>query len=192
MPDEVKWKTTYGATMSPSEMSHRHLSNIIWYFDIFWSHNPRRKAHPSIKQELHKRFGGIQLPYQPVTVFHDEIAELVKRGYTDGKLGSPIIFDGICVGKITNENTETSVHTDVDGWTAIGICESKENAGPFWIYDSKGINVAFLSVEGELSLVEGYNSSGSLMLKPTNRTFNPETELKQAVRFAYLTTQKPL
>lgn len=193
MPEEAKlWRTTYGKMINPSEMSHRHLSNIIWYFRIFWGSNPRAKPHPAIGQELDKRFGGVQLPYQPLIMFEDEISSLVKLGHTDGKLGSEIFVNGICVGKITNEDTDTKIYTDVDGWKAIGISENNDNSGPFWIYDSKGTNVAFLSQEGQLSLVEGYNGMGSMNLNDTDRTFDPETQLKQAVRFAYLITQKPL
>ena len=182
----IVWRTTYNRSMSPSEMSHRHLSNILWYFEIFWE--GKAKPHFSIQAEIDKRFGGIRLPYQPLLIFKEEIEALIKFGYSDGKIGSDVIVKGVCIGKVTEENTNTEVFTDVAGWKAISIVENK-NGGPFWIYDDKGQHVAFLSHEGHLDILPKIFKLGTS--KVDSIKFDPKTELKQAMRYVYLTLQRP-
>ena len=99
MKHESTWTTFYGRTMLLSELSHGHLSNILYYFKLVLEMG---EVKP-VRDELEKRFGGIQLPYHPMISFRPEIDELVKKGYTTGENNGDIIVNGNWVGKIKYE-----------------------------------------------------------------------------------------
>lgn len=96
MTREKIWTTTYGQTIKFENLSHSHLSNILYYFDLVLDMGD---VYP-IRVELIKRFGGIQLPYYPLISFKSEIDELVKKGYTTGYPNAEIIVKGKWIGKI--------------------------------------------------------------------------------------------
>ena len=93
------WGTFYGKTIKISELSHQHLSNILYYFDLVLDIGD---LYP-IRKELNNRFGGIQLPYQPMISFVQEIKELVRKGYTTGEPNSDIIVNINWIGSIKYE-----------------------------------------------------------------------------------------
>lgn len=93
---EVKWGTFYGRSIPISQISHQHLSNILWYYELVCETKP--SSH--IQLELDYRFGGIRLPYYPLISFSQEIDALVDSGYTTGELNADIIVEGNWIGKI--------------------------------------------------------------------------------------------
>jgi hypothetical protein len=94
---ELEWGTFYGGRIPLSKISHQHLSNILWYYELVVD---SIKVTPHIQVELEKRFGGIRLPYNPLLSFPEEIKALVEKGYTTGELNADIIVNGKWVGKI--------------------------------------------------------------------------------------------
>jgi len=96
MNKEIAWTTFYGKSIKVSELSHQHLSNILYYFDLVLDMG---NLQP-IRKELNKRFGGIQLPYHPMISFINEIKELVRKGYTTGEPNADIIVKTKWIGKI--------------------------------------------------------------------------------------------
>lgn len=91
---------------------------------------------------------------------------------------------------------------DIDGWKAITVSKGdKLNSPSFDIYDSAGNHRANLNSNGALGIrrpaVTQDTVIGAIILVPSRvkysgRKFSPETELKQAVRYAYLRTQETL
>lgn len=96
---EFEWGTFYGTKMRVSEISHQHLSNILWYYKLVVKSKPTQH----IQSELEKRFGGILLPYSPLLSFPEEIQALVNQGYTTGHPNADIKVNGEWVGKIKYE-----------------------------------------------------------------------------------------
>ena len=96
MTRENNWTTFYGQTIKVENLSHSHLSNILYYFDLVLNMGD---VHP-IRKELNRRFGGIQLPYYPLISFKAEIDELVNKGYTSGYPDADIVVNGKWIGKI--------------------------------------------------------------------------------------------
>ena len=92
------WVTFDGREIPLSQLSHQHLSNILYFFDIFHGDEP-----VLIREELEKRFGGLQLPYYPMITFRNEIQGLVYRGYTTGGLNADIVVDGRWIGRVKYE-----------------------------------------------------------------------------------------
>ncbi len=97
MNKEKIWGTFYGRVMKVSELSHQHLSNILYYFELILETD--QPFH--IRHEINVRFGGIQLPYKPLISFKEEINELVRKGYTTGEINAPIKVRGQWVGEIS-------------------------------------------------------------------------------------------
>ncbi len=93
---DSKWCTFYGKSIKISELSHQHLSNILYYFELVLE----MKVTLLIEAELYQRFGGIKLPYHPLISFDYEIKELVKKGYTTGEPNADVVVNGKWVGKI--------------------------------------------------------------------------------------------
>ena len=93
---ELTCKTFYGGEIALRELSHQHISNILWFFKLLYDTEP----HEDIRGELNNRFGGIQLPYHPLVSFPAEIKALCLKGYTTGELNADIHVNGVWVGKI--------------------------------------------------------------------------------------------
>jgi hypothetical protein len=94
--DASIWQTHYGIQISIIALSHQHLSNILWYWELI----VKESAPRGILDELEVRFGGIRLPYSPLISFTSEINVLFAYGYITDKLNSDIIVDGKWVGKL--------------------------------------------------------------------------------------------
>lgn len=92
----MNWRTFYGKQIPFSKLSHQHLSNIIWYYDLLMGEPPTYQIYI----ELNVRFGGIKLPYNPLHSFTYEIDALFERGYISDKFESNIIVDGKWVGRL--------------------------------------------------------------------------------------------
>ena len=90
------WRTFYGRKIEIKNLSHQHLSNIIWYYKLVVCDD----VYPPIKDELKNRFGDICLPYYPLHSFTSEIDALFSFGYITNKHDSDIIVDGKWVGRL--------------------------------------------------------------------------------------------
>ena len=93
---ERNWTTFYGRTVKQSELSHQHLSNILYYFELILETDQPF----DIRHQINTRFGGICLPYHPLISFKSEIDELIRKGYTTGEIDAPIKVRGQWVGQI--------------------------------------------------------------------------------------------
>jgi|ERR1044072_2543298 hypothetical protein len=96
LQEDKVWETFYGAKIAINELSHQHLSNILWYWQLI----VKETAPRGIQDELEIRFGGIRLPYRPLISFTSEINVLFVYGYISDKLNSDIIVDGKWVGQL--------------------------------------------------------------------------------------------
>ena len=92
------WQTAYGRLMPLQELSHQHLSNIMYYYELIVPSG--HILHPRVNEELNKRFLGKRLPYRPLTIFRREISVLVSKGYTTGEPDANIIVDGKIIGQV--------------------------------------------------------------------------------------------
>ena len=93
----IMWGTTYGQRIEISKLSHQHLSNILYYFELLV---PDVVLHPKLNEELNKRFLGVRLPYRPQISFGQEIRALISKGYTTGEPDADIIVDGKVIGQV--------------------------------------------------------------------------------------------
>lgn len=93
----MNWTTFYGREFKLHELSHQHLSNILWYYDIVMA----EEAPTYIKIELITRFGGMRLPYRPMLSFTQEIDFLLDKGYIDGSHDSNVVVNGRWIGALS-------------------------------------------------------------------------------------------
>ena len=96
MSIQAVWKTFYGHDIFVSELSHQHLSNILWYYESIM----KEPTSPLIQNEIVIRFGGIRLPYHPLHSFQYEINSLYRKGYISNIHDSDIIVNGKWVGRL--------------------------------------------------------------------------------------------
>lgn len=92
----MKWTTFYDSTIESSNLSHQHLSNIFWYFELVL----KMEKPLELLNELDIRFGGIRLPYKPMISYTYEINSLLKNGYITNTHDSDIIVNNKWVGKL--------------------------------------------------------------------------------------------
>ena len=90
------WTTFEGRAVLISELTHQHLSNILWYFEIAVKDKPTLE----IAIELNKRFNGVRLPYRPCNRFTEEIEFLYQNRFIKNKFDSDIIINGKTVGRV--------------------------------------------------------------------------------------------
>lgn len=83
------------------------------------------------------------------------------------------------------EQDRTKVFEDVDGWKAVRLEGASGITKAYSIFDENNIHVAFISSNGQLNIRKNER------LESTDRIFDTDTELKQAVQYTYLTLQKP-
>lgn len=92
--------TFYGKKILLANISHSHLSNILWFFELADGLDGQSLE---IKMELEKRFGGIRLPYYPMVSYTAEIDTLRSKGYLypiKGSENEDIIVNGKWVGQV--------------------------------------------------------------------------------------------
>jgi hypothetical protein len=70
-----KWVTADNKVILFSELSHQHVSNIIWYFELLFNHN-----HQEMRRQLNLRFDGYLLKFKPLPI-ENELRNLKKLGY---------------------------------------------------------------------------------------------------------------
>lgn len=89
---------------------------------------------------------------------------------------------------------EKHIFEDVGAFRAVKVSNGyKALSKPAYrIFNSEGRYVAFLDKYGSLFVKSPNPDYEGLALLCTDRYFNSRTELKQAVRCAYLMTQKPI
>lgn len=103
MENDQIWMTFNREAIRVSRLTHQHLSNILYYFELVI---PGTNLHPQIYEEINKKYLGVRLPYLPLINFRDEINALVHKGYTTGEVGADIIVNGKCIGKIIGKAPE--------------------------------------------------------------------------------------
>ena len=77
---ELTWCTALGKKIKFSELEHQHLSNILWFNEVF-NHYTRYNNDPQflLGLELENRFQGKRLEWKPLPIL-DEIKELYQMG----------------------------------------------------------------------------------------------------------------
>lgn len=75
---ERVWTTYNGNKIPFGELSHQHLSNILWYFEILFNYR-----HNVLWEELNNRFGGERLLWRPLPI-SGEISWLRRNGHIHG------------------------------------------------------------------------------------------------------------
>jgi hypothetical protein len=75
-----------------NELSHQHLSNIVWFNKVFFNANSTVE-----KNLLSRKFNSELLPYHPHESFEAECRILSARGYL--KPNGDIYFDGTKIGE---------------------------------------------------------------------------------------------
>lgn len=100
----MEWTTFQGKKVSTETVDHQHLSNCIWFIEVFWIDSPMAQAHrQELMQAIKDRFNGQLLPYRPHIDFKEEIYRLREYGY----LGKPfsngvalITYRGVAIGEV--------------------------------------------------------------------------------------------
>lgn len=104
----MKRKTFYGKTIEYKNLSHQHLSNIIWWnriganIDVTTDLNHGDFENSANECNELSRFGNILLPYKPLISYREEIKDLEKRGYlvAINDIDYDIVIAGKWVGKV--------------------------------------------------------------------------------------------
>jgi hypothetical protein len=117
MSSSLVWTSALGEKIPFSEIGHQHLSNILWFSQVF--HNIDRynsKIMFLLGLELHKRFNGEKLEWRPLPLSW-EVPELFRLGLIN-IFGDIIgnkncnLFAGKKIGTITHiKEYETSKST---------------------------------------------------------------------------------
>lgn len=92
----MAWNTFYGRSIPVHHLSHQHLSNIAWYYELV----VKSRIPHEVDERLTLEFGNLRLPYHPQLSFIEEIDFLINSGYTSGNLNAPIIVDGRWIGSL--------------------------------------------------------------------------------------------
>lgn len=74
------WQTWDGRTITMTEISHQHLSNIYYYTHFTMAEYYPQSVRDDIMMWLKIRFGGVILPYKPVPEFAFEKERLTQLG----------------------------------------------------------------------------------------------------------------
>lgn len=76
--DSLIWTSAEGKKTSFFELDHQHLSNILWFNEVF-NHYSRYNNDPQflLGLELERRFDGKRLPWKPLPIL-DEVNDLIN------------------------------------------------------------------------------------------------------------------
>jgi hypothetical protein len=78
----MKWITFQGKEVSTETADHQHLSNAIWFLEIFFGRQADTQGMiKELEQAIKDRFNGQILPYRPHISHSNEIDVLRQRGY---------------------------------------------------------------------------------------------------------------
>lgn len=97
-----QWMNGFGEITDIDKLDHQHLSNILWYNEIFrnWTlFNSRIQI--VLELELMKRFGRIRLAWKPLPI-PSEIEELKALGLINDN--DDIVSYGEVIGSIKHLN----------------------------------------------------------------------------------------
>ncbi len=63
------WQTGFGVVKEFSELDHQHLSNILWFREVFDNNNrDNSDVQMELTRELQRRFEGVRLPWKPLPI----------------------------------------------------------------------------------------------------------------------------
>ena len=73
MEEELVWTTFDGRKIKLSELEHQHLSNILWFNEVFNLRNRyNNQVHFELGLELERRFKGVRLPWKPLPIQYQQ------------------------------------------------------------------------------------------------------------------------
>lgn len=92
------WTNANGQRKRFNKIGHQHLSNILWYLEVFWGETPLNShTYRQLYSEIINRYNGKMLPWKPLPIT-GEIDTLYKRGAIDDN--GNIIFNSKKIGSI--------------------------------------------------------------------------------------------
>lgn len=104
---ELEWRNALGETRRFSEISHQHLSNILWFREII---NQRNLCNCQVQRRLHEelkmRYDGNRLPWKPLPIPMEiewirESAYINQKGEIIGTMKTPSYY-GKVIGSIVH------------------------------------------------------------------------------------------
>ena len=94
------WQTSMGERKPINDIDHQHLSNILWYYEVFYKETTNNsKTIYLINRELVDRFKGIRLEWKPLPI-PGEIERIKKICRIDSL--KSIWFDNRKIGTISH------------------------------------------------------------------------------------------
>jgi hypothetical protein len=94
------WTTAFGERKYLCDIDHQHLSNILWFLNIFWKLNSENSSsYRELKNELDSRFNGVKLPWKPLPI-PGEVPKIREFCFID-KLGD-IWLNANCIGTVSH------------------------------------------------------------------------------------------
>lgn len=94
------WTTAAGEKIHIHDLDHQHLSNILWFLEIFWDLNScNSSSHRTLKLELDSRFGGNRLDWKPLPI-PGEVRKIKELCLVDNS--GRIWKHGKCIGTVSH------------------------------------------------------------------------------------------
>jgi len=91
------WTTAAGRRKRFDRIGHQHLSNILWFKEVFnGSDSNNDRAYRELTEQLNTRYGGKRKPWKPLPI-PNEIDCLRQMGKIDG---DNIVHKGHIIGTI--------------------------------------------------------------------------------------------
>lgn len=91
------WTTALGKRRKFDKIGHQHLSNILWFKEVFNKANSDNdRAYRELCLELHNRYAGKRLLWKPLPI-PTEIETLKSMGLI---INNDIVFQGKKIGSI--------------------------------------------------------------------------------------------
>ena len=91
------WTTALGKRRKFDKIGHQHLSNILWFKEVFNKANSDNdRAYRELWLELHNRYAGKRLLWKPLPI-PTEIETLKAMGLI---INNDIVFQGKKIGSI--------------------------------------------------------------------------------------------
>ena len=92
-----KWTTAFGKKKSFDKIGHQHLSNILWFKEVFnGATYSNDRAYRELLQELDTRYAGKRKLWKPLPI-PNEIDALIQMGLI---INDDIVFKGRKIGTI--------------------------------------------------------------------------------------------
>ncbi len=104
---DANWTTFDGRKIKFEELDHQHLSNILWFNEVFRGINRYNSTLQfELGMELQRRFNGNRLPWKPLPI-PNEINQLHRKGLIDKEgniIGSrdTLSKEGQIIGSVTH------------------------------------------------------------------------------------------